>query len=217
VSIGLIDSVSGFCIQLLLIVVITISGLATLDIAADSTSSSDSTSGVDWETLLTAFGLLAIAFLAALLVPRFRSMMTRFLHGLRERAADGRDALKVLRHPDKLLFLFGGNLIAQVMLAIILGLCLKAFGYSATLAELILVNTFVRRTHRDRHPRVGRRIDRAHGPADHLLHSTHVGGRSPCAGCARTDTCSPGSRVQGTRRLQAVARSSLLRVGSRST
>jgi uncharacterized membrane protein YbhN (UPF0104 family) len=143
VSIGLIDSVSGFCIQLLLIVVITISGLATLDIAADSTSSSDSTSGVDWETLLTAFGLLAIAFLAALLVPRFRSMMTRFLHGLRERAADGRDALKVLRHPDKLLFLFGGNLIAQVMLAIILGLCLKAFGYSATLAELILVNTFV--------------------------------------------------------------------------
>jgi uncharacterized protein (TIRG00374 family) len=29
------------------------------------------------------------------------------------------------------------------MLAIILGLCLKAFGYSATLAELILVNTFV--------------------------------------------------------------------------
>jgi uncharacterized membrane protein YbhN (UPF0104 family) len=143
VSIRMIDSVSGFCIQLLLIVVITISGLATLDIAADSTSSSDSTSGVDWETLLTAFGLLAIAFLAALLVPRFRSMMTRFLHGLRERAADGRDALKVLRHPDKLLFLFGGNLIAQVMLAIILGLCLKAFGYSATLAELILVNTFV--------------------------------------------------------------------------
>ena len=143
VSIRMSDSVSGFCIQLLLIVVITISGLATLDIAADSTSSSDSTSGVDWETLLTAFGLLAIAFLAALLVPRFRSMMKRFLHGLRERAADGRDALKVLRHPDKLLFLFGGNLIAQVMLAIILGLCLKAFGYSATLAELILVNTFV--------------------------------------------------------------------------
>jgi uncharacterized membrane protein YbhN (UPF0104 family) len=29
------------------------------------------------------------------------------------------------------------------MLAIILGMCLKAFGHSATLAQLILVNTFV--------------------------------------------------------------------------
>ena len=113
VSIGMIDSFSGFCIQLLLIMVITISGLATLNIAADATSSSDSSSGIDWETLLIAFGLLAIAFLAALLVLRFRTMMKRFLDGLRDQAADGRDALKVLRHPDKLLFLLGGNLIAR--------------------------------------------------------------------------------------------------------
>ena len=101
VSIGMIDSFSGFCIQLLLIMVITISGLATLNIAADATSSSDSSSGIDWETLLIAFGLLAIAFLAALLVPRFRTMMKRFLDGLRDQAADGRDALKVLRHPGQ--------------------------------------------------------------------------------------------------------------------
>jgi len=30
-----------------------------------------------------------------------------------------------------------------VLLAIILGMCLKAFGHTATLAQLILVNTFV--------------------------------------------------------------------------
>ncbi len=30
-----------------------------------------------------------------------------------------------------------------MLLAIILGMCLKAFGHSATLAQLILVNTFV--------------------------------------------------------------------------
>jgi uncharacterized protein (TIRG00374 family) len=51
--------------------------------------------------------------------------------------------LQVLRRPKKLLLLLGGNLIAQVLLAIILGLCLRAFGYSASLAELILINTFV--------------------------------------------------------------------------
>ena len=49
----------------------------------------------------------------------------------------------MLRHPKKVVLLLGGNLIAQVMLAIILGVCLHAFGHSASLAALILVNTFV--------------------------------------------------------------------------
>jgi uncharacterized protein (TIRG00374 family) len=39
--------------------------------------------------------------------------------------------------------LFGGNFFAQIMLAIILGICLRAYGYSASLAGLILVNTLV--------------------------------------------------------------------------
>ena len=37
--------------------------------------------------------------------------------------------------------IFGGNLVAQVLQAIILGLCLRAFGHQATMAQLILVNT----------------------------------------------------------------------------
>ena len=92
---------------------------------------------------MIALGLLVIAFVVALLVPRFRNMFRRFLHGLREKASDGRAALEVLRKPQKLLYLLGGNLIAQILLALILGMCLKAFGYSATLAQLVLVNTFV--------------------------------------------------------------------------
>ena len=37
--------------------------------------------------------------------------------------------------------LFAGNLVAQVLLAVGLGICLRAFGQHASLAELILVNT----------------------------------------------------------------------------
>jgi len=37
--------------------------------------------------------------------------------------------------------LFAGNLLAQFLLALALGMCLKAFGESANMAELILVNT----------------------------------------------------------------------------
>src|SRR5262249_46292466 len=37
--------------------------------------------------------------------------------------------------------IFAGNLGAQLLLAVILGLCLRAFGHHATMAELVLVNT----------------------------------------------------------------------------
>jgi uncharacterized protein (TIRG00374 family) len=39
--------------------------------------------------------------------------------------------------------LFGGNFFAQIILAIILGVCLRAYGYSASLAGLLLANTVV--------------------------------------------------------------------------
>ena len=51
--------------------------------------------------------------------------------------------LTVLRHPTKVGLMVGGNLAAQVTQAIILGLCLQAFGEDADLAQLILINTFV--------------------------------------------------------------------------
>ena len=142
VTIGMIDSFSTFCIQILLMAVITISGMASLHLVG-SDSSSTSGSSIDWRSVLIAFGLLLLAFGAALLVPRFRHMIKRFVDGLRAKAADGRAALAVLRDPRKLLLLLGGNLIAQVMMAVILGLCLRAFGYSASLAELILIYCFV--------------------------------------------------------------------------
>ena len=119
--------------------VITLSGLASLHLFGSDSSGSSSGSSIDWQTVAIACGLLLIAFAAALLLPRFRHLMKRFIDGLRAKAADGRDALKVFREPRKLVLLLGGNLIAQVMMAVILGLCLRAFGYSATLAQLILI------------------------------------------------------------------------------
>jgi len=93
--------------------------------------------------VLAACGLLLLAFGAALLVPRFRRMIKRFVDAMRAKAADGRAALTVLREPRKLLLLLGGNLLAQVLMSVILGMCLRAFGYSASLAQLILIYCFV--------------------------------------------------------------------------
>lgn len=147
-SIGLIDSVSGFAIQMLLILVITLSGLASLDLSSVGSSSGSSSDGSSGPGLLAiAVVLLVLGGIVALAVPRYRSAIKeaipRYRQNLRAQMSSGAAALRVLRSPMKLLMLFGGNLVAQIVLAIILGLCLRAFGQSASLAALILVNTFV--------------------------------------------------------------------------
>jgi uncharacterized protein (TIRG00374 family) len=148
-SIGLIDSVSGFVIQMLLILVISLSGLVSLNLSSTSSSSSGSTSdGSSSPSLLAiAVVLLLLGAVVALAVPRYRTAIKeaipRYRATLRAQMTSGAAALRVLRSPMKLFMLFGGNLVAQVMLAIVLGLCLRAFGESASLASLILINTFV--------------------------------------------------------------------------
>ena len=140
-SISVIDSFSTFLLQVAMILVVTLSGLASLDWPSRGSGSSGGM--IDWETVAIVAVVLVITVIVAFAVPRFRAVLHRFRGALREKASDGREALGVLRHPSKLVLLFGGNLAAQILLSIILGLCLRAFGHSATLAEMILVNTVV--------------------------------------------------------------------------
>jgi uncharacterized protein (TIRG00374 family) len=148
ISIGAIDSVCGFAVQILLILVITLSGLASLNLSTtSSTSSSASTSSSGIGLIGLAVALLVLGVLVILIVPRYRhavrTAIPRFRAGLRAHAAAGASALRVLRMPSKLVLIFGGNFAAQMLQAVILGLCLGSFGYHAPLAALILVNTFV--------------------------------------------------------------------------
>jgi uncharacterized membrane protein YbhN (UPF0104 family) len=131
VAIGVIDSVCGFVVEVLLILGITLSGLGALSLSPQG--SAPSFSG---KLLLVALVLLGLAVIVALAVPRIRAMV-------RGRVADLATALRVLRSPTKVALILLGNLAAQLLLAVILGLCLEAFGQHAKLADLILVNTFV--------------------------------------------------------------------------
>ena len=149
-SIGLIDSVSGFVIQILLILIITLSGLASLDLSSSSStssSSSSSSSSSGPSLLVLAAVLLLLGAVIALTIPRYRAAIKeaipRYRANVRAQMASGAKALRVLHSPTKVTMLFVGNLVAQLMLAIILGICLRAFGESASFAGLILVNTFV--------------------------------------------------------------------------
>jgi uncharacterized membrane protein YbhN (UPF0104 family) len=130
-TIGLIDSVFGFVVQVILLVTIVFSGLVTLDLSLE---------GLDIDPngkILVLVGILVvIAVIVAITVPRIRRPIAT-------RIAEARPALAVIRSPIKLAGLLGGNFVAQFLLAIVLGLTVRAFGQSATLAELLLTNTLV--------------------------------------------------------------------------
>jgi uncharacterized membrane protein YbhN (UPF0104 family) len=130
-TIGLIDSVFGFVVQVLLLIVIVVSGLVTLDLSLDGLNV-DPTG-----KLLVLVGILVVAaVVVAFTVPRIRRPIAA-------RIGEARPALAVIRSPIKLAGLLGGNFVAQFLLALILGATVVAFGESATLAELLLTNTLV--------------------------------------------------------------------------
>jgi uncharacterized membrane protein YbhN (UPF0104 family)/tRNA A-37 threonylcarbamoyl transferase component Bud32 len=130
-AVGLIDSVCGFIVQMVVILVIALSGLASLDLSA---SGSTSTPTGKW--LVVGLVVLILAMIVGLAIPRVRSFV-------KDKVADGKAALMVLRSPSKVAMIFLGNLAAQILFAVVLGLCLKAFGYRLNLAQLLLVYNVV--------------------------------------------------------------------------
>jgi uncharacterized membrane protein YbhN (UPF0104 family) len=130
-TIGLIDSVFGFIVQVLILFTILASGLVTLDISLNGLNVDPS-----GKLLILAGILLLVVILVALMVPRIRNP-------IRARVAEAKPALRVIRSPVKLAGLLGGNFTAQLLLAIVLGITVRAFGESATMAQLLLTNTLV--------------------------------------------------------------------------
>jgi uncharacterized membrane protein YbhN (UPF0104 family) len=149
ISIGVIASVCGFVVQILLILVIGLSGLASLDLGGSGASSTASTGGPSSSDgsplLLLTVALVVAGVIVTLAVPKYRTAVThavpRYRAMLRSQASSAMTALRVLRSPAKVGMIFAGNLGAQVLQAIILGLCLRSFGHHATMAQLLLVNT----------------------------------------------------------------------------
>ena len=149
ISIGVVDSFSGFIVQVVLLAVILLSGLPgfTSPLRGDSTTSSGSSSSGFVTILVLAVALVGIGLLVVLVVPRLRNRLRELIPRvrtiMREQTDTAREALRVVRHPGKLASMLLGNFGAQLLQAIILGFCLYSFGYTAHLSQLILINTAV--------------------------------------------------------------------------
>jgi uncharacterized membrane protein YbhN (UPF0104 family)/tRNA A-37 threonylcarbamoyl transferase component Bud32 len=149
VSISVITSVCGFIIQVLLIVMISLSGLASLDLggtdATSTASTGDSSSSDGYPLLILTAALVVAGVIVTVAVPKYRTAVRlavpKYRAMLGSQASSAATALRVLRSPSKVGMVFAGKLGAQLLQAVILGLCLRAFGYHATMAELLLVNS----------------------------------------------------------------------------
>jgi tRNA A-37 threonylcarbamoyl transferase component Bud32 len=205
VSISAITSVCGFVVQILLIAMIGLSGLASLELGgsdATATSSTGGSSSSDGYPLLVLTAVLVVAgVIVTVAVPKYRTAVRlavpRYRAMLRSQASSAATALRVLRSPSRVGMIFAGKLGGQLLQVIILGLCLRAFGYHATMAELILVNSIAdlfggvhagarwhgsrrgclhRRAGRPGRPQRPRDVHRDRLPDGHLLPPTDLGG-----------------------------------------
>ncbi|HEY5247381.1 MAG TPA: lysylphosphatidylglycerol synthase transmembrane domain-containing protein [Dermatophilaceae bacterium] len=150
IAIGLIDSVGGFAVQVVLIALIALTDLPGLTAPLRPTSTSSATAASGPSLLQMALILVAVVVLVAALtwlIPSARRRATSVIPKARAtivaQRASAQEALQVLRRPSKVTQMLAGNLSSQLIQAGILGMCLHAFGADAQLSQLVLVNTLV--------------------------------------------------------------------------
>jgi uncharacterized membrane protein YbhN (UPF0104 family) len=136
VAVGAIDSVSGFLVEVTLIVLILLSGLSSLHLQrADG-----QTFTFTGKWLVIGGIALAVLVTIVIAIPKLRAIVAGKAAEVKQ---DVGDSLRVFRSPAKVVMIFGGNLGAVLLYAVVLGLCVAAFGHHLTFADLILSYTVV--------------------------------------------------------------------------
>ena len=134
VSIAAIDSFSGFLVQASLLLLTLVFGVGEVHLDFQRTSQGSS---IDLTTVLGILAVLAVVL--GVLAVAMRRIRERLVARVRPVIAQVRQTAVSLRQPSKLLELFGGNLLTQLVFAATLGLCLRAFGGDLDLATLVVV------------------------------------------------------------------------------
>ena len=134
VATGALDGVSGFIVQALLLGSLLLFSSLSLDVDLDGPASK--AIRIAWMVGV----ILAVVVVVILAIPRLRRYV---LGGVRRTAHEAFTVLRGLRSPRRLVMLFGGNLVAELLFALALGVFVQAFGYSLELHELLFINMSV--------------------------------------------------------------------------
>ena len=187
-SSGVLTSTTGFMVQVVLIVIAVL--VTGSDLNLSTGSDGDGVPG--W--IVAIIVALIVLGLGMLLVPKFRKKVVDTVGKQLRAAWDNLHG--VLGNPRKAVQLFGGNLLSQLLYAMVLGAALHAYGESLPVLQLVLINcaaSFIggmapvpgrhgrhrdrsdRRVHRVGHPRGASRRGHVHGPDVHLVPAADLG------------------------------------------
>ncbi len=134
VATGALDGVSGFIVQALLLGSLLLFSGLSLDV--DVGDAASAAVRIVWMLAV----VLAIVVLVIMAVPRLRRSV---LEMVRRTIHEAFTVLRGLRSLRRLVMLFGGNLGAELLFALALGVFVEAFGYSVGLHELLFINLTV--------------------------------------------------------------------------
>lgn len=133
VSSGLLNSLAGFIVQFLLVVTGLIVGAGSFDERRGTSGA-----GVPgW--LLPVAAAAATALVIVVVLPGLRRRVLTV--ATRQLRAAYDNVRQIVANPRKAAALFGGNLVSQVLFALVLGAALEAYGESLPLLQLIIINS----------------------------------------------------------------------------
>lgn len=134
IATGALDGVSGFIVQAMLLVGLLVLTPMSLDLdLGDSTNDAA-------RLIVVILAIVVVAGIVVASIPRLR----RFLvDRIRRIAREAFGVLRGLHSPRRLVMLFGGNLVAELLFATALGIFTRAFGFPVPFEELLFINMCV--------------------------------------------------------------------------
>lgn len=133
VTIGVVDSVSGFTAQISLILVITLFGIGSLNLEIADNLSANGLPPLLWLLLIA----IVVAITVVLVVPKFR---TRVADLIRQGWAQ---AKPVLTSPGLLIRVYSYNVLSELLFSLCMYTVLRAFGQDVNYLDVVLVNVAV--------------------------------------------------------------------------
>jgi glycosyltransferase 2 family protein len=133
VTIGVVDSVSGFMAQISLIVFITVFGFGSLNLEITDNLSANGLPTLVW--ILIGAVVVAIAIVA--IVPKFRARVADLIR------KGWTQAKPVLTSPGLLIRVYSYNLLSELLFSLCMYTVLRAFGQDVNYLDVVLVNVAV--------------------------------------------------------------------------
>jgi uncharacterized membrane protein YbhN (UPF0104 family) len=136
-AVSMVDSFTGFLVQVTVLVLVLVVGIGNVRIDMSNAGRSSA----DLSGLVKILIVMAVVVvLAAVLAVALPAVRNRILEKVRPWLSDMTGIVRGVRSWRRLVQLFGGNLLAQMLFALCLGACVQAFtDHPVTLADMLVV------------------------------------------------------------------------------